>query len=150
MKKTIIVFLILLLIIASFYFFKNKNINFKKIPEILENKANFLINKKNNQQQNQLQQDVYVYQPIFQGLNLELIEPQNNIVVNNSSLKIKGKTNPKVEVFVNEKELISDEKGEFETVLTLDEGENVITIVASDDKGNYAEKELVVTLETVE
>ncbi len=147
MKKIFLFLFILLLIFAGFYFFKNKQFDFKKLNRVLENEKNLFVNKENTSQKQENSQDVY--QSVSQGLNLEIIEPQNNITVNNQNLKIKGKTNSNIEVFVNEKELRSNEKGEFETDLILDEGENIITIVASDEQGNYAEKEIVVNFETL-
>ncbi|MCX7881085.1 MAG: hypothetical protein N2482_01045 [Patescibacteria group bacterium] len=142
MKKLVFIIFILLLVII-FYFLKNKKTDLKTLPKVLENKSDFLIKKENYQSEEN------TFQNINQGLALEIIEPKNNTVVSDQSLTIKGRTSPKVEVFINEKELISDEKGNFEAVLTLDEGENSINVVASDNKGNYAEKEVIVILETV-
>lgn len=147
MKKAILFFFALLLIVLGFYFFKNKNSDFKKITQVLENEKNLFLNKENNSPKQENSQDVY--QSVSEGLDIEIIEPQNNITVNSQNLKIKGKTSPNIEVFVNEKELISNEKGEFQADLILDEGENIITIVASDKQGNYAEKEIVVNFETL-
>lgn len=146
MKKIILVIFIFLLVIGGFYFFKNKNLNLKKITQVLENKKNSFLNKENNLPKENSQD---IYQQVSQGLSLEIFEPQNNITVNNPNLKIRGKTNPNIEVFINEKELRSDEKGEFQTDLVLDEGENIITIVVSDKQGNYAEKEIIVNFETL-
>lgn len=148
MKKLISLIIFLLFIAVGFYFFKDKPLDLKKLPELLKNEKNLLINKENKyKEEKREEKSLQDIQTISQSLNLEIIQPQNNIKINNQNLKIKGKTNPNIEVFVNEKELKSNEKGEFEKDLILDEGENVITIIASDDQGNYAEKEVIVNFE---
>ena len=40
--------------------------------------------------------------------------------------------------------------GNFSVNYNLDEGENLLTIVANDQAGNYAEKEMTVFLQTQE
>ena len=87
---------------------------------------------------------------ISEGLTLEVTSPINNSTVNTVSTLVKGKTSPNAEVFVNEKELKADSNGEFSTTVTLEEGENYILVSANDEQGNYAEKEVMVNLETVE
>lgn len=144
MKKLLfIIIFILLLVGGGLYFVNKRKIEIKTLPKNLENKTSSLIKKEESSLKT-------VSQNVSQDLDLEIIEPQNNITVNNPNLKIKGKTNPHVEVFINEKELFSDEQGNFEAVLILDEGENIITVIVSDSQGNYVEKELIVTLETVD
>lgn len=82
-----------------------------------------------------------------EDLNLEIIAPKNNITVSNSSLTIKGKTAPMVDVFVNEVETKADAQGNFSAKLVLDEGENIIVIFANDAEGNSVESELSITYE---
>lgn len=87
---------------------------------------------------------------ISQRLTLEVYQPKDKATVNSSTITVAGKTSALADVFVNEKELKADSNGNFSTNLNLDEGENIITVIVSDEQGNYAEKELTVTLETVE
>lgn len=82
-----------------------------------------------------------------QMLRLLIINPANGSTVTNPLLIIKGITSPKVEVLVNEVEAVADSQGNFSVTLTLDEGENYIVIVASDEDGNSAEQELIVNYE---
>lgn len=79
---------------------------------------------------------------------LEITSPQNNATVFNPTITITGKTKPKAEVFIGDKELVADSQGNFSLNYQLEEGENEIAIVANDDLGNYAEKDLVINLET--
>ena len=83
------------------------------------------------------------------GFMLNILEPQNGITLNNSRVRVKGKTVPNADVFVNNQELKADRQGNFTTIVTLDEGENTIFIVANDYDGNFAEKELTVYLESI-
>ena len=87
---------------------------------------------------------------ISEGLTLEVNLPVNNSTVNTVSTLVKGKTSPNVEVFINEKEIKADSNGEFSTTVVLEEGENYIIVSANDEQGNYAEKEVMVNLETVQ
>jgi hypothetical protein len=82
---------------------------------------------------------------ISAGLSLDILQPQEGTTVDNQNLMIKGKTAAEAEVFVNEKQLKADSNGDFFTTITLDEGENNISIVANDEDGNFAEKEITVT-----
>jgi cytoskeletal protein RodZ len=85
--------------------------------------------------------------PTTVPLNLSIVEPKNRAVVNNSNLKVSGKTVASAEVFVNDKELTADSAGNFSTTITLDEGDNSVIVSANDDNGNYAEQELTITYE---
>lgn len=83
------------------------------------------------------------------GFYLEIISPKDKEISNTSNLVIKGKTIPFAQVFINDKETKADNKGNFSLNYLLDEGENEIIIVANDDLGNYAEKNLKVQLQTL-
>ena len=87
---------------------------------------------------------------VSQELILEVNQPKDKSTVNSSTITVSGKTSPGADVFINDKELKADSQGEFDTTLNLDEGENIITVVASDGQGNFSEKELTVFFETVE
>jgi hypothetical protein len=81
-------------------------------------------------------------------LTLDITSPQNNQTVKTSIIKVQGKTLPKAEVFVNDIEAIADSSGNFSVSITLDEGENIISVSVNDDLGNYLEKEITVTLQS--
>lgn len=81
---------------------------------------------------------------------LQVDEPKNNITVNNPIINISGKTIANGYIFINEQELKADVNGVFASATTLDEGENYILIVASDDLGNSVEKDILVNLESTQ
>jgi len=81
-------------------------------------------------------------------LFLNITSPQDNSVVSNPILTIKGTTVNNAEIFINDKETKSKADGTFSTTVTLEEGENILTIVMNDSLGNYIEKELAVSLES--
>lgn len=79
---------------------------------------------------------------------LQVDQPKNNETVATAITTLIGKTLPNASVFVNEQELKADANGNFSIKVELDEGKNVIYIVAADEFGNYIEKEIIVNLET--
>ncbi len=87
-------------------------------------------------------------QQAHSALALIISTPASGITVKNPSLAIKGKTSPGAEVFVNEMETRADAAGNFSVTMTLDEGENPIIIMANDEQGNVAEKELTITYDS--
>lgn len=79
---------------------------------------------------------------------LEITSPIENDVVSSSLLLVRGKTVANAEIFVNDKETKANNNGDFSLNITLEEGENVLTVTMNDSQGNYIEKELTVTLES--
>lgn len=77
-------------------------------------------------------------------INLNVNFPANGLTINQSSVTVEGVTLPQAFVFVNENELKADDAGNFSTKVELDEGENIIVIIASDEAGNNSEKEITV------
>lgn len=78
-------------------------------------------------------------------ITLNVASPQDGATVSDANISVSGKTLPGADVFVNETELTADANGNFSTQLTLDEGENTISVSANDNSGNSAEQELTVT-----
>ena len=60
---------------------------------------------------------------------------------------VRGITVANAEVFINELEIRANVKGEFSAPITLDEGENTISIISNDEDGKSSEEELTVTYE---
>jgi hypothetical protein len=87
---------------------------------------------------------------ISEGLTLAITAPTDKSTVDNQALQVIGKTSPNSEVFINDQEGKADSTGNFFINVSLDEGENVLTVVVNDQDGNYAEKELTVYLESTE
>lgn len=82
---------------------------------------------------------------IESGLNLQVTQPSDGAIVTKSTITVSGKTTANAEIAVNDLNLKADGQGNFSTTLMLDEGENIIAVVANDSAGNYAEKQLTVT-----
>jgi hypothetical protein len=78
---------------------------------------------------------------------LTVTSPIEGSTVATEKVAVKGTTSANAEVFVNETELKANAKGEFSTTITLDEGDNIISIVANDEDGNSSEQEVTVTYE---
>lgn len=146
MKKNFLTFfLILLFIIGGFLIF----LNFNKKDSINQlNKIKQIIPQKNilpTGNVNQSEKEV-----ANQGLTLEIISPKDKETVASSPITISGKTSPRAEVFVNEKQTKANDAGDFSLTYEVLEGENEIYVVANDEEGNYAEKMITVYLETTE
>lgn len=114
------------------------------------------IAKKNTQKSESAYQDkpliarasVYKQKVINEALVLEVISPMNGEMLTSSIVTVRGRTVANAEVLINDKDTKADAQGNFLTTLNLDEGENIINIVANDSEGKSAEKELTVTFET--
>ncbi len=79
-------------------------------------------------------------------LLLEVTSPASG-TVSGSSVAVTGKTVPGANVIVNEYEMKADATGVFSRTVSLDEGENYISIVAYTDTGEVAETELMIVRE---
>jgi hypothetical protein len=82
-----------------------------------------------------------------QQITLNITKPVE-ATVNTAQIAISGETVPNATVYLADKEIKADAQGKFSGVVTLDEGENDIFVLAHDADGKYAEKELVVNLES--
>jgi hypothetical protein len=81
-------------------------------------------------------------------ITLKITQPTNNATVTNPNVVVRGITSPRADVAVNEKEVVAGVDGSFSVTLILDEGDNYISVVATDVDGNAAEAELNITLNT--
>lgn len=79
------------------------------------------------------------------GKILRLLSPQDGEVVNTPSIRLRGFAPPESVITINDEIFLVGPEGEFEIPLTLEEGPNVIEIVASDLLGNEESIVLVVT-----
>ncbi len=82
------------------------------------------------------------------GIKLTVSSPVSGSTVTKASLSVRGTTAAGADVSVNETDTLADKNGNFSAVVTLDEGENTVFVVASDTDGNYAEEEISVTYDT--
>ena len=78
------------------------------------------------------------------GLFLEVTEPLDESVVTTSPVRVSGTTVPDAVVSVNGEIVEVDEQGNFTTVVALEEGPNIIEVVASDLEGNEVSKILAI------
>lgn len=67
---------------------------------------------------------------------LEVSEPQDESVVSVGDIRLSGATTPDAVVSVNGEIVEVNEDGNFTTMVTLEEGPNLIEVVASDFEGN--------------
>jgi hypothetical protein len=147
----VIIFFVLLVIFGSLVFLiKKQGQNNLKLENILQifKKQNNTTNDKG--QTNINKPEIPTTEPVTYGLTLEIIEPKENAIYNSPLIKVSGKTSAYAEVYVNDIQTKADEKGYFSLNYNLDEGENLLTITANDQDGNYAEKEITVFLQTQE
>lgn len=73
--------------------------------------------------------------------SLTISEPEDNKTVQGSDKKIKvsGKTDPGVQIFVNGTQVIVDQNGNFSQDLALNDGDNIFSIKAVDIASNTTE-----------
>lgn len=78
---------------------------------------------------------------------LTITEPDDNkqIQGGDKTIKISGKTDPGVKVFVNDSQVIIDQDGNFSSQQPLNEGDNIFTIRAVDTATNSNEVQRKVT-----
>ncbi|SES94990.1 hypothetical protein [Anaerobranca gottschalkii] len=79
---------------------------------------------------------------------LEILSPSDGSYVNTPTITIKGVTEIDAKIFVGELEIKVDENGKFQFDYTLDEGENIITIIAKDSRGIENQVDLLIYLDT--
>lgn len=77
---------------------------------------------------------------------LVVSEPSNNMVTTSPTISVKGKTVANADISINEKDLKADAQGNFSTTISMEEGENIIAVLAVDEAGNFVEQDLIVTL----
>jgi hypothetical protein len=80
------------------------------------------------------------------GISLTVSEPQDNTITDVDTIEVKGHTDPQAVVSVNEEITTADANGDFDATVSLEEGPNTIEVVASDEEGNQASVNLIVTL----
>ncbi len=79
-----------------------------------------------------------------QAFLLKVLAPQDEAVVTTASIQVRGETIPSAVVTVNGQIVEVDADGQFQVTLTLEEGPNVIDIIATDEDGNEVAVELVI------
>lgn len=78
---------------------------------------------------------------------LEITSPKNEdeFFDKEKEIKVEGKSEPDITVFINERLTITNSEGKFSTILELKEGKNEIRVKAKDKAGNETVEEIKVT-----
>ncbi|MCI0439885.1 MAG: hypothetical protein L0177_12245 [Chloroflexi bacterium] len=75
---------------------------------------------------------------------LEVITPQDELVLASPSIEVKGMTTPDAVVSVNDTVAEVNADGSFSTTVVLEEGPNIIEVLSSDFQGNEESKIITV------
>ena len=78
------------------------------------------------------------------GLFLTVTQPVDNSTTNSGKVEVKGRTSPGAVVSVNGELAEVDAGGNFTTLVVLEEGPNIIEVIASDLEGNQESNTLAV------
>ncbi len=78
------------------------------------------------------------------GFFLTVTEPADNSIINANKVEVGGHTSPGAVVSVNGELAEVDEEGNFTMTVVLEEGPNIIEVIASDLEGNEESHTLVV------
>jgi hypothetical protein len=83
---------------------------------------------------------LYEIQKIVLGPQIEVLYPQNGIMISNSFTEISGIAKNIKEISLNDRKIYIDEQGNFKEQLLLAYGYNVLVLKASDKFGRKTEK----------
>jgi hypothetical protein len=78
---------------------------------------------------------------------LQVLSPQDEAIVNTSQVEVIGSAPARAVVSVNDDIFLNGDDQQFKTTVSLEEGPNLIEILASDENGNEASLILTVTYE---
>ena len=80
-------------------------------------------------------------------LSLQIQSPQDGAIVNSPQINVSGTASPGEVVSVNDSVIVVGADGKFNAAISLDQGPNLIEVVASNDTGNQTSIELTVIYE---
>lgn len=83
--------------------------------------------------------------PAVKPLALQVLSPQDGAIVTTAQIQVSGLAAPGEVVTVNDNILLIGADGRFDTTVSLNEGPNLIEVVASNDLGEETTIELTVT-----
>lgn len=112
-------------------------------------KGNNEIFIKAKQSNSPMQKQTQVFSVLYKDEmpKLEISEPANDSKINKTEINVKGSTDKETYVRINEMPVVVDANGNFQTAISLKEGENVIQISAEDIAGNIEKKEIKIVYE---
>lgn len=70
--------------------------------------------------------------------SLEVDGPANNSITAENFVEVSGRINKEVQVYINNNHILADEEGEFQTMVSLQKGVNIIKINAKNRHGKEA------------
>lgn len=82
--------------------------------------------------------------PTVNEIQLRLTSPADGSTSTSQTVTVSGVTSPFAEVFVNEFDTTADTSGNFSVNVSLEDGDNMIVVVANAPDGKFSEKELTV------
>jgi hypothetical protein len=82
------------------------------------------------------------------NITLTITSPLNGATLNSTTVNISGKTSPRADVFVNDKETKADAQGNFSLKIELEEGQNSLVVIANDESGNVVEQVFSVNIQS--
>jgi len=85
-------------------------------------------------------------QEIFSPPILEIIQPSDDSVVTSRQIELVGRSEPEIEVIVNNRHIFVDDEGKFKTNIDLQKGLNLIKITAKKRYSQLNEVEIRVLL----
>ena len=80
------------------------------------------------------------------GFFLTVTQPADESIINTNKVEVRGRTSPGAVVSVNDEISTADTQGIFTITITMEEGPNIIEVIASNKDGNEARTSLIVTL----
>lgn len=76
---------------------------------------------------------------------LDISEPSDSVKTNKQEIKVAGSTDKEIFIKINDLPIVVDANGSFQTIVKLNDGDNKITVTATDVAGNIETKTLTVT-----
>lgn len=139
-NAALIVILVALVAVGGLYLFSSGKLNLNSMQSKQEVASNYVLATSTPNSSGAVSTS--------NKISLSIISPANGITLNSPSVKISGKTSPNAEVFVNDVSTKADANGNFSVNVTLDEGQNDVTVTANDEEGNVAEQSFSVNIQT--
>jgi hypothetical protein len=139
------------------YFINNVSVKKEKIPigdsfsEVIgklkpgENKV--YVEVSDRESKNKEKSDIYTILYKNEKPKLEIETPKDGDKINKNEITIKGKTDKDVEIQVNGSPVVVGLDGSFTKTYRLSEGDNKLSIVATDLAGNEEKKEMTIKYE---
>lgn len=66
---------------------------------------------------------------------LDIVQPKEGEIFNNSSIHVRGRTNPDASLYINNQKVPINDSGAFDQILTLNDGVNTIVVESENKMG---------------